>query len=93
VAPRSIAVMVGRRPAAPVMPAPPSQKPAKPEPPLPTSVTLSEGVTVKELSEKLNRKSKDIIKKLIDFIPRQQYDEMDRTTAKVLRDEPVSKTA
>jgi len=41
-------------------------KPAKPEPPLPASVILSEGVTVKELAEKLNRKSKDIIKKLID---------------------------
>jgi len=38
-------------------------------------------------------RSDDIIKKLIDFIPRQQYDEMDRTTAKVLRDEPVTKTA
>jgi len=48
------------------MPAPPTPKVLKPEPPLPTSVTLSEGVTVKELSEKLNRKSKDIIKKLID---------------------------
>src|SRR5437763_8307024 len=38
-------------------------------------------------------KSDAIVKKLIDFIPRQQYDEMDRTTAKVLRDEPVTKTA
>ena len=67
------------RPAYPGMPfrrgpkrrgAPPPQlvprKPAKPEPPLPTEVTLSEGVTVKELSDKLGRKSKDIIKKLLD---------------------------
>src|SRR5262245_44528140 len=54
-----------RKPTGPPQPAMP-MKPAKPEPPLPTSVTLSEGVTVKELAEKLNRKSKDIIKKLID---------------------------
>ena len=38
-------------------------------------------------------RSDDIIKRLIDFIPRQQYDELDRTTAKVMRDEPVTKTA
>src|SRR5439155_1520876 len=38
-------------------------------------------------------KSDDIIKRLIDFIPRQQFDELDRTTAKVMRDEPVTKTA
>jgi MoxR-like ATPase len=38
-------------------------------------------------------KSDDIIKKLTDFIPRQQYEELDRTTAKVMRDEPVTKTA
>jgi translation initiation factor IF-2 len=54
-----------RKPSGPPQPAMPA-KPAKPEPPLPASVTLSEGVTVKELAEKLNRKSKDIIKKLID---------------------------
>ncbi len=50
------------------VPAPPptQQKPSKPEPPLPASVTLTEGVTVKELSDKLGRKSKDIIKKLLD---------------------------
>src|SRR5207247_6241626 len=52
-----------RRPSGPPQPTLP-QKIAKPEPPLPASVILSEGVTVKELSEKLNRKSKDIIKKL-----------------------------
>jgi translation initiation factor IF-2 len=55
-----------RRPSAPQMPGPPTPKAMKPEPPLPASVTLSEGVTIKELSEKLNRKSKDIIKKLLD---------------------------
>jgi translation initiation factor IF-2 len=42
--------------------------PARPKadlPPVPESITLSEGVTVKELAEKLNRKSKDVIAKLI----------------------------
>jgi len=34
-------------------------------PPVPTEITLSEGVTVKELAEKLNRRSKDVIAKLI----------------------------
>jgi len=34
-------------------------------PPVPANVTLSEAVTVKELAEKLNRKSKDVIAKLI----------------------------
>jgi len=47
-------------------PQPLARKPAKPEPPLPAEVTLTEGVTVKELSDKLGRKSKDIIKKLLD---------------------------
>ncbi|MCP3978054.1 MAG: translation initiation factor IF-2 [bacterium] len=38
----------------------------KPElPPVPEKITLSEGVTVKELAEKLERKSKDVIAKLI----------------------------
>jgi MoxR-like ATPase len=31
-----------------------------------------------------------IVKKLIDFIPRQQYDELDRTAAKMLRDQPAA---
>jgi MoxR-like ATPase len=35
----------------------------------------------------------NIVTKLIDAIPRQQYDELDRTSAKVMRDEPVTKTA
>jgi len=34
-------------------------------PPVPEKITLSEAVTVKELAEKLNRKSKDIIAKLM----------------------------
>ena len=34
-------------------------------PPVPEKIQLSEGVTVKELAEKLNRKSKDVIAKLI----------------------------
>ena len=40
---------------------------AKPKdlPPVPEEIQLSEGVTVKELAEKLNRKSKDVIAKLI----------------------------
>ena len=38
----------------------------KPElPPVPEKIQLSEAVTVKELSEKLNRKSKDVIAKLL----------------------------
>ncbi len=55
-----------RRPAAP-QPVQQAPKHApKPETPLPSSITITEGVTVKELSEKLNRKSKDLIKMLID---------------------------
>jgi translation initiation factor IF-2 len=34
-------------------------------PPVPKEITLSEAVTVKELAEKLNRKSKDVIAKLL----------------------------
>jgi translation initiation factor IF-2 len=41
------------------------QKPKADLPPVPETITLSEAVTVKELSEKLNRKSKDVIAKLI----------------------------
>ena len=43
---------------------PPTRAP-KELPPVPAEITLSEGVTVKELAEKLNRKSKDVIAKLI----------------------------
>jgi translation initiation factor IF-2 len=45
-----------------------AQAPTKPKPelpPVPEQITLSEVVTVKELAEKLNRKSKDVIAKLI----------------------------
>ncbi len=35
-------------------------------PPVPENIILSEGVSVKELAEKLNRKSKDVIAKLIE---------------------------
>ena len=35
-------------------------------------------------------KSDTIVKKLIDFIPRQQYDELDATAAKMLRTEPAA---
>ena len=45
-----------------------SPAPARPKPelpPVPEQITLSEAVTVKELAERLNRKSKDVIAKLI----------------------------
>src|SRR5207302_3553398 len=35
-------------------------------------------------------KSDTIVKKLMDHIPRQQYDELDKTTAKMLRDQPAA---
>ena len=35
-------------------------------------------------------KSDSIVKKLMEFIPRQQYDEMDKTAAKMLRDQPAA---
>jgi MoxR-like ATPase len=35
-------------------------------------------------------KSDTIVKKLIDFIPRQQYDELDKQAAKMLRDQPAA---
>ena len=46
-----------------VVPVPTKPKPDLP--PVPAEITLSEAVTVKELAEKLNRKSKDVIAKLI----------------------------
>jgi translation initiation factor IF-2 len=46
--------------------APPLPSRPKPDlPPVPERITLSEAVTVKELAEKLNRKSKDVIAKLL----------------------------
>jgi translation initiation factor IF-2 len=44
---------------------PPPSRPKPDLPPVPTSIQLSESVTVKELAEKLNRKSKDVIAKLL----------------------------
>jgi MoxR-like ATPase len=38
-------------------------------------------------------KSDAIVKKLIDYIPRQQYDEMDANVARMMQDKPVSQTA
>ena len=35
-------------------------------------------------------RSETIVQKLIDYIPRQQYEELDRTTAKMLRDQPAA---
>jgi MoxR-like ATPase len=35
-------------------------------------------------------KSHTIVKKLIDAIPRQQYDDLDKQTAKMLRDQPAA---
>ena len=45
---------------------PPAPRPAPAPPAPPRDVVLTEGVTVKELSEKTEIKSKDIIKKLLD---------------------------
>ncbi len=44
---------------------PPPSRPKPDLPPVPESIQLSESVTVKELAEKLNRKSKDVIAKLL----------------------------
>ncbi len=38
-------------------------------------------------------KSDTIVKKLIETIPRQQYDELDANIARVMRDAPAAKTA
>ena len=38
-------------------------------------------------------KSDAIVRKLIDFIPRQQYEEMDKNAARLMRDQPATKTA
>ena len=38
-------------------------------------------------------KSDAIVKKLIDFIPRQQYEEADRNAARMMKDQPATKTA
>jgi MoxR-like ATPase len=35
-------------------------------------------------------RSDAIVKKLIEYIPRQQYDELDKSTARVLRDQPAA---
>ena len=35
-------------------------------------------------------KSDTIVKKLMDFIPRQQYDELDKTVSRVLKDQPAA---
>jgi MoxR-like ATPase len=35
-------------------------------------------------------KSDDIVKKLLEFIPRQQYEELDRTAAKMMKDAPAA---
>jgi MoxR-like ATPase len=35
-------------------------------------------------------KSDAIVRKLIDYIPRQQYDQLDATSAKILRDQPAA---
>ena len=47
------------------VPPPPTQRQKPDLPAVPEKITLSEAVTVKELAEKLNRKSKDVIAKLI----------------------------
>ena len=38
-------------------------------------------------------KSDTIVKKLIDYIPRQQYDELDKNVARLMRDQPAAQSA
>src|SRR5688500_2849365 len=38
-------------------------------------------------------KSDTIVKKLIDYIPRQQYDELDKNAARLMRDQPAAQSA
>ena len=38
-------------------------------------------------------RSDTIVKKLIDYIPRQQYDELDKTASKLMRDQPATPAA
>ena len=38
-------------------------------------------------------KSDTIVKKLIDYIPRQQYDELDKNAARLMRDQPAAAAA
>ena len=38
-------------------------------------------------------KSDTIVKKLIDYIPRQQYDEMDKNAARLMREQPAGPSA
>src|SRR3954454_15381439 len=38
-------------------------------------------------------KSDTIVKKLIDYIPRQQYDELDKNAARLMRDRPAAQSA
>jgi hypothetical protein len=35
-------------------------------------------------------KSDTIVKKLIEYIPRQQYDELDKNAARLMRDQPAA---
>jgi len=53
--------------AAPAAILPAAPRPVPPAPPVPPKeIALTEGVTVKELSEKMEQKSKDLIKRLLD---------------------------
>src|SRR6185295_9049689 len=63
-APAAAAVQAPRPQAVP----PPAARPAAQPPPIPEvlqEITITEGVTIKELSEKMDRKAKDIITKLL----------------------------
>jgi len=44
-------------------------------------------------AEAEGKKSDTIVKQLMEFIPRQQYDELDKNVARVMADSPVTKTA
>jgi len=43
-------------------------------------------------AEAEGKKSDTIVKQLMEFIPRQQYDELDKNVARVMADSPVTKT-
>jgi len=54
------------RPPVPRVPAPPPRHAAPVEVPITRKITISEGISIKELSEKLEARARDVIKKLLD---------------------------
>jgi translation initiation factor IF-2 len=55
----------GSRPARPSAPSAPAMAPAPP-PPVTRTITLAEGMTVKDLADKLDVKAKDVLRKLLE---------------------------